>query len=160
MSKDNEMLITKLERGRAEIAYNYAQEGRKILSKIKINGEFYEDGKYKSYVKKLPSMILSNGLGQTLAFIIAKRKKEKEKNKPGMEQNPKNAYDLLYKQLTEYLKSNSTARIRMPHNENELIEWVIKLPSPEYRYITEEILALLNWLKKFAEGMIEEGVEE
>ncbi|MCX7914500.1 MAG: type III-B CRISPR module-associated protein Cmr5, partial [Thermodesulfovibrionales bacterium] len=71
-----------------------------------------------------------------------------------------NAYDLIYKQFTDYLKSNSTARIKMPQNQNELVEWVISLNSYEYRYVAEELLALLNWLRKFAEGMIEAEEEE
>lgn len=99
---------------------------------------------YRSYTRKITHMILSNGLGQTLAFIYSKKDKG-------------NAYDLIYKQLTDYLKSNSTARINMPETETELVEWVISLPSSEYRYVTEEILAFLKWLKRFAEGMIESG---
>lgn len=102
---------------------------------------------YRSYTRKIPQMILSNGLGQTLAYIYSKKEKG-------------NAYDLIYKQLTDYLKSESTSRKRMPEKEPELVEWVIKLPSAEYRYVTEEILAFLKWLKRFAEGMIEgEGGE-
>ena len=151
-----ETIITKLEKGRAEFAYNCALEGKKILTKSQIDEEWYEDNNYKSYVKRLPSMILTNGLGQTLAFIVSKRKKEKDNKKPGTEQNPKNAYDLIYRQLTNYLKSNSSVRINMPQDKNELVEWVISLDSDKYRYVTEEVLAFLNWLKKFAEGMIEE----
>lgn len=98
---------------------------------------------YKSYVRKIPQMILSNGLGQTLAFIKAKTERG-------------NAYDLIYTQLTEYMKSNTTARITMPLNENDLVQWVISSNSSDYRYITQELLAFLNWLKRFAEGMIEE----
>jgi len=159
--KEKETLITKLEKGRADFAYKCALQGKTILTKTQIDNEWYEDNKYKSYVKKLPSMIISNGLGQTLAFVFSKRKKEKDNKKPGTEQNPKNAYDLIYKQLTDYLKSNSTARINMPQDEDELIKWVISLSSVEYRYVTEEILAFLKWLKRFAEGMIEgEGGEE
>lgn len=102
---------------------------------------------YRSYTRRITHMILSNGLGQTLAFIYSKKDKG-------------NAYDLIYKQLTDYLKSNSTARINMPQEENELIEWVISLSSTEYRYVTEEILAFLKWLKRFAEGMIESEGDE
>ncbi|MCX7845569.1 MAG: type III-B CRISPR module-associated protein Cmr5 [Dictyoglomaceae bacterium] len=156
---EKETIITKLEKGRAEFAYRCALEGKKILTITQINSEYYEDDKYKSYVKKLPSMILSNGLGQTLAYIYSKRKKEKDNKKPGSKENPKNAYDLIYKQLTDYLKSDSTARIKIPTDKNELIEWVISLDSYNYRYVTEELLAFLNWLKKFAEGMIEEEEE-
>ncbi|GAB5047028.1 type III-B CRISPR module-associated protein Cmr5 [Thermodesulfovibrio sp. TK110] len=101
---------------------------------------------YSSYTKKLPTMILSNGLGQTLAFV-------KSKAKDG------NAYELLYAQMSEYMKSNSVIRIQMPPDKNELIEWVISCNSKEYRWITQELLAFLNWLKRFTEGMIEEEGE-
>ncbi len=151
---DREGLITALERGRAEFAYECALMGKEIINRTQIDGEWYEDDKYKSYVKKIPSMILSNGLGQTLAFIYAKRAKIRRNQEPGSNNNPKNAYDLIYKQITDYLRSDSVARIRMP-NDNELIRWVISLDSYSYRYVTEEILAFLNWLKRFAEGMIE-----
>jgi len=157
---EKETIINKLEKGRAEFAYRCAEEGKKIISKTQIDGEWYEDDKYKSYVKRIPSMILSNGLGQTLAFVVSKKKKAKREEgrliSPGNEKNPKNAYDLIYKQLTEYMKSEHTARIKMPQDKNELIEWVISCDSSNYRYITQEILAFLNWVKRFAEGLIEE----
>jgi len=150
-----ESIITKLEGGRAEFAYKCAKQGKEIIKKTEIEGKYYEDNKYKSYVKKLPSMILTSGLGQTLAFIVSKKQKEKNKQPPGTEENPKNAYDLIYQQLTEYLKSETSARISMPKDKTDLVEWVISLNSQEYRYVTEEVLAFLNWLQKFAEGMIE-----
>ncbi|MEO0297504.1 MAG: type III-B CRISPR module-associated protein Cmr5 [candidate division WOR-3 bacterium] len=204
---ENETLITKLERGRAEFAYEcvdgliklkfedkkfaFASKSIKMFKQNVIDSmkKKIEDGKitkekieeilnnpenyalkekeltskeekeilkqyksllkdYRSHTRKIPQMILSNGLGQTLAFVYAKKEEG-------------NAYDLIYKQLTDYLKSDSTARIRMPENQNELVEWVISLDSYHYRYVTEEVLAFLNWLKKFAEGMIVgEGGEE
>lgn len=156
---ERETLITKLERGRAEFAYDCATEGKEIIAGTEIAGEYYKDDKYKSYVKKIPSMILSNGLGQTLAFIAAKRKKEKrDKDKvirPGDKNNPKNAYDLIYKQISDYIRNDVTARIEIPPDNSELVKWVISLDSYNYRYVTEEILAFLNWLKRFAEGIIE-----
>jgi CRISPR-associated protein Cmr5 len=158
MSK--ETIISKLEKGRAEFAYKCAENGKNILKKYEIDGEWYEDDKYKSYIKKLQSMILSNGLGQTLAFVISKKQKPKKKGgktlNPGHERNPKNAYDLIYKQLTEYMKIPYTARIQMPQDHFDLVKWVISCDSSTYRYITQEILAFLNWLKRFAEGLIEE----
>jgi len=76
-------------------------------------------------------MILSNGLGQTLAFIKAKSEKG-------------NAYDLIYKQLTEYMKSPYTTRMKMPNDKKDLIDWVISCDSTDYRYITQEILAFFK----------------
>ena len=101
---------------------------------------------YRSYIKNIPTMILSNGLGQTLAFIKSKSEKG-------------NAYELIYEQLTEYMRSPYTTRMQMPEDKKELIDWVISCDSEKYRYITQEILAFLNWLRRFAEGLIEEEEE-
>jgi len=127
--------------------YLQKEEYSKLSDEEKKVINFYNNllKNYRSYVKKIPTMILSNGLGQTLAFIKAKSEKG-------------NAYDLIYQQLTEYMKSDHTARIKMPQEKNDLVEWVISCNSSTYRYITQEILAFLNWLKRFAEGLIE--VEE
>jgi len=138
---EKETIITKLEKGRAEFAYKCVEKAIEIF---KDNSKKQKE--YKSYTRKIPSMILSNGLGQTLAFIKAKSEKG-------------NAYDLIYQQLTEYMKSEHTARIKMPQEKNDLIELVISCNSSTYRYITKEILAFLNWLKRFAEGLIEVEVE-
>jgi CRISPR-associated protein Cmr5 len=120
---------------------NLTDEEKKVIN-------FYKNllKNYRSYVKKIPTMILSNGLGQTLAFIKSKSEKG-------------NAYELIYEQLTEYMRSPYTTRMQMPEDKKELIDWVISCDSEKYRYITQEILAFLNWLKRFAEGLIEEEEE-
>jgi CRISPR-associated protein Cmr5 len=137
---EKETIISKLEKGRAEFAYKCVEKAIEIF---KDNSKKQKE--YKSYTRKIPTMILSNGLGQTLAFVKAKSEKG-------------NAYDLIYSQLTEYMKSAHTVRIQMPKEKNDFVEWVISCDSSKYRYITQEILAFLNWLRRFAEGLIE--VEE
>lgn len=136
---EKETLIHKLEKGRAEFAYRCVKQALEQLDEKKKK-------EYRSYTREVPQMILSNGLGQTLAFIKAKSEKG-------------NAYALIYKQITDYLKSDTASRIQMPPEKTELIEWVISCDSVTYRYITQEVLAFLNWLKRFAEGMIEEEGE-
>jgi CRISPR-associated protein Cmr5 len=134
---EKETIINKLEKGRAEFAYRCVE---KAIEVFKDNSKKQKE--YKSNTRKISTMILSNGLGQTLAFIKAKSEKG-------------NAYDLIYSQLTEYMKSDHTVRIQMPKEKNDFVEWVISCDSSKYRYITKEILAFLNWLKRFAEGLIE-----
>lgn len=128
----SETLISKLEKGRAEFAYKCAKYGVEQYAKD-----------YPSYVKRVPQMILSNGLGQTLSFIFSKGK------------NKKNAYDLIYCQIQDYMKSPNQTRIQMPQEKSDLLEWVISCNSNDYRYITEEVLAFFSWLKRFAEGLSE-----
>jgi len=129
-------IIQKIEKGRAEFAYKCVKDA---IGKL--------DGKkkreYRSYIKKIPSMILSNGAGQTLAFIKSKSKKG-------------NAYEFLYEQIQKYFKNKEIPRITMPVGKNDMLDWIVSCDSKtEYRYITTELLALFSWLKRFAEGMIE-----
>lgn len=117
--------IKDLARNRSQFAYKKVEEARKQ--------SFKKD--YKNYVKKIPMMVLTNGLGATFAFVYSKKKDG-------------NAYDLIYTQTKEWLK--------VPEKD-ELVQWIIDQESPEYRATTNEILALFQWLKRFADGMIEGG---
>ncbi|MEO0249209.1 MAG: type III-B CRISPR module-associated protein Cmr5 [candidate division WOR-3 bacterium] len=90
--------------------------------------------KYASLAKSAPVMILTNGLGQTLAFFISKA-------------NGRNEYSVLLDHLTQWLYANvpwTTPRA------GTLIEQVMGEASPGYRLATEEALAFLSWVKRFA----------
>ncbi|GIX42797.1 MAG: type III-B CRISPR module-associated protein Cmr5 [Leptospiraceae bacterium] len=128
--------IQKIEKGRAEKAYQFIQDATQKLSE--------KDQKlYKSYIKKIPSMILNNGLGQTIAFIYSKRKNTE-----------KNPYDIIYEQFNKYLQ-----KYKLKDNQ-ELTEFIISIDSKKYRLIQQELLALLNWMRRFAEGMIQGETNE
>ncbi|WP_448374824.1 type III-B CRISPR module-associated protein Cmr5 [Fervidobacterium sp.] len=152
-----ESAIKKFESGRAKFAYDCALEGKAIVSQaFEINGKWYKDKNYKSYVKRIPAMILSNGLGHTLAFILSKRK-----GGQSSQEKPLNAYDLIAKQIFDYLNSDATAvKFSIPKKEDEaeaLVEFVVNCDPQTYRQLTNEILAFFNWLRRFAEGLIEGG---
>ena len=151
---DNATTIRNLEQGRAKFAYECALDGKKIYNKAQIGREWFKDDKYKSYVKNVPMLIKTNGLGSTFAFIKSKRKKEKNKEIPGTEKNPKNAYDLIYNQAKEWLKIDDKKLLDIGEND-DLVEKIISLNSPEYRALTIEVLAFFNWLRRFADGLIE-----
>lgn len=86
---------------------------------------------YAALVKSAPVMILTNGLGQTLAFFISKKKKGE--------------YGLLYKHLDAWLSSTC-----IHQRGGELMERVINQDSQSFRRTTEEALAFLSWVKRFA----------
>jgi CRISPR-associated protein Cmr5 len=108
---------------RARQAYNDIQEALKTLPDK-------AQGKYGPLVKKLPSYILTNGLGQTLAFLLSKGK-----------QDPQKEHTLLYNQISRRISK-----------DGKLIDEVMNKDSVNYRRLTAEALAYLNWLKRFAEG--------
>jgi CRISPR-associated protein Cmr5 len=110
--------------------------------KRKIFNDFMRYRKdYKSYVKKIPMLIKNNGLGATFAFINAKAK----------DNNP---YRLIYCQTSDWLRNCDQICIALSANE-DLAKWIISRDSSEYRAITVEVLAFFNWLKRFADGLIE-----
>jgi len=132
----NETNIKKLENGRAEFAYQCVEEVTKIDSKTSSD--------YKSYVRKVPVLIQTNGLGNTLAYMVSKEKK---------------AYDLIYKHLTDWLSKEACGCSTLPADSN-LLKFIVSRSSIVYRQITTECLALLNWLRRLAEGMIEGDGDE
>ena len=100
-------------------------------------------GKYGSIVRKLPSYILTNGLGQTLAFLKAKGKGE-----------PGNEHEILYQHLEGWLQKQLDIN-------SKFLDWLVNTAtSQQYRLATMEALALLQWLKRFAEAELLKGGEE
>lgn len=131
-----------IERQRAQFAYKCAEEGKSIT----------RSKEYKAYVKKIPMLIKTNGLGATFAFV--KAKSETDQNKAGY------AYSLIYNQTTEWLKQEPKGIISDEVKNNDLVKVLINLNSDEYRSVTNEVLAFFVWLKRFAEGLIEGEANE
>lgn len=97
---------------------------------------------YRSIVMKLPTLILTNGLGQTLAFLKSKGKND--------DSNPEEkVYGDLHGWLT---KPNVVNWGRVTHDE--LIERIMAIDSTKYRFVTMETLSFLNWLKRFADAVL------
>ena len=131
---ESKTTIKGLEQGRAEFAYECAKKGSEIEKKKE----------YKAYVKKIPMFIKTNGLGSTFAFINSK--------------NSKDVYQLIYNQTKEWLNKDDKKLINIKEDD-DLVEKIISLNSPEYRAVTIEVLAFFNWLRRFADGLIEEEAE-
>lgn len=94
---------------------------------------------YRTRAKKLPAMLKTNGLGQTLAFLISKGGVDKT----------------LYDHLSQWLTDETNSPLRWVDSVNqplteELMVRVQKTTSLVYRQATEEALAFMGWLKRFA----------
>lgn len=105
--------------------------------------------KYRSYVSSAPTLILTNGLGQALAFWKSNlENKEREKAES-------RAYRALLGHLSGFIST------RIPDTRNDLVDAVIsRFDSVTYRRATNEVLAYLSWLKRFAEAEIQKDNEE
>jgi len=82
-------------------------------------------------------LVLTNGLGQTLAFLRSK-KKEGQSDEHSV--------------LCGHLSVWTMGQVASDAGNQDLLEWVLNHDSVAYRRATTEALAYLTWLKRFAEA--------
>ncbi|MGI6558007.1 MAG: type III-B CRISPR module-associated protein Cmr5 [Limnochordia bacterium] len=120
-----------LEQQRASFAWKWiasVREGNKDAAKIAM------------HLQRLPAMVLTNGLGQTLAFLL-----QKSDNKASPEYD---VYDVLAKWIVDERKLYEGTR-------DQLMQRLITGDRFLYQQAQEEICALLVWLKKLAAAYLE-----
>ncbi|MFN3533510.1 MAG: type III-B CRISPR module-associated protein Cmr5 [Candidatus Brocadia sp.] len=128
--------LQKVEQKRAAEAWSCIQAVSEDIDNSKFKKE------YRSIVMKLPALILTNGLGQTLAFLKSKGKND--------DSNPEKR---VYEDLQGWLLKTDLINLgRVTHDE--LIERIMAIDSTKYRFVTMESLSFLNWLKRFADAML------
>jgi len=120
-----------LEQERAQQAWACVQE---VTNKPQ---EFKK--KYGSLARKVPMLVLTNGLGQTLAFLKAKGKND-----------PADEHTVLFRHLSSWVLSQVASST--PVSNGDLLQWVLQNDNAAYRRATIESLAFLTWLKRFAEA--------
>ncbi|GAB6078512.1 type III-B CRISPR module-associated protein Cmr5 [Hydrogenobaculum acidophilum] len=86
--------------------------------------------KYALSVKRLPQLIVNNGLIPTLAYY-----KSKEEKKP------------VYDNINEWLKKKN-------YISNDALKELVEADFQKLRAATIEILAISNWLKRIVEAEI------
>jgi len=121
---------------------NTIEQGRALFAYQRINEAVNEGwaSEYKSYLKKLPMYIKTNGLGATFAFIFSKTKKD--------------AYKKIYDDCNKWLKEDPKKIFNI--GNKTLMEYILELNSQEYRSLTTEIISLFKWMARFADGKIKD----
>jgi CRISPR-associated protein Cmr5 len=94
--------------------------------------------KYGSLARRVPMLVLTNGLGQTLAYLRSKGKDES------------NEHNVLFRHLSDWTMSQVAPNER----DQDLLAWVLNNDSAAYRRATAEALTYLTWLKRFAEAVL------
>jgi CRISPR-associated protein Cmr5 len=99
---------------------------------------------YGSLARKVPMLVLTNGLGQTLAFLRSKGKDDQS-----------DEHNVLFRHLSAW----TLGQVASNAGNQTLLDWVVNNDSTAYRRATTEALASLTWLKRFAEAELptEEG---
>ena len=92
---------------------------------------------YAGEAKKLPIRLMTSGLGQALAFILAKAKDRKPKLRQ------------LHKDLTDWTLTHRKLPGKHP---DSLLKSICYGDAVFLRRATDEVLAYLEWLNRFAEA--------
>ncbi|WP_333858981.1 type III-B CRISPR module-associated protein Cmr5 [Clostridium sp.] len=102
---------------------------------------------FKSDLRQLPMYIYTNGLIATLLFILKKSKNGKEQN----------SYGKIQGIIEDYIKNSNINSLDFHEKDlNKFVDSLFSRDSKQYRRITLDIISLLDWLIKFADGMIED----
>jgi CRISPR-associated protein, Cmr5 family len=121
----------------AQLAYECVKEVKDEAKKMDKKGKDFAS-RYLAYARKLPSMIIYNGLLTTIAFAKTKAKKEY-------------AWGKLLEHLEKFLRKEG-----IKQDNKDLIEFLSEREVQEYRFITKRVLDFSLWLKRIAEGEIED----
>jgi len=94
----------------------------------------------KSFSAGAPSMILQNGFGQTLAFWAAKGKEE---------------HNALMQLVMEWFNENNSKF--HSDSKKEFLQKISESSQNEYFNAQQEVLHLLEWVKRYANAFIEDN---
>jgi CRISPR-associated protein Cmr5 len=120
----------------------------KRISEIK--GKSFEKDA-SSLISKLGTLILTNGLGNTLAFLFAKGKDHHLE------------VIMIISNWLFRQEGQKEPRFKRDNVKDEIEEVMGKLvlnaTVEHYMYYTEETLRLVNWLRRFSDAILESGGE-
>jgi len=119
------MPISEFAQERARQAFLDAKDAREAL-----NGE--DAKKYAAYVKKLPAYITTNGLAASIAFA---------------QQKGGNVWNIIIRGLYKRLKQYGICETL---EYGGFMAWLLEQNSDDYRRATSEVMAYLEWLRRFA----------
>lgn len=129
-SQEQESTRLDLGRRRAKRAWDWVVEA-------KSQGE-----KYVKLTQKLPSILQVSGLGQTFAYLYSKGY---ERGRPSGKPE-----GLLLRQLSDYVRETE----KQATTGGDPMEELLNLSAAQYRSASREIMAVAEWLKRFADGKL------
>ena len=98
------------------------------------------------FIVGMPNMILSNGLGQSLAFLKAKSSKKE--------------IEFVFGILKSYLQKEFSSSFADIKDDFDFLSRINSISQSEYIKMQEEVLRMLEWLKRYARAFEEVKVSE
>lgn len=170
MSEERKTMLLNKDVERGNYAWKCVDEVESLEGKedFKIKKE-----DYRSYAKKFPIMVLTNGFSHAMAFAfskgfeIKKENKDSERDKKEKREVDKDnikvkTWGLLFFHIVKWL--NPEVRNINPVEAKEIYEHCMKFMNhmldkgaDNSRFYEEEALSILNWIRRIADGRIGGG---
>lgn len=103
--------------------------------------DVHQAEKFDKLVLSLPAMILQNGLGQTLAFLLSKGTDDKGKTKPN------DRHVVAFKIMINWLNKRG---ILKSADALAAVKELSGLDQQQYLFAQEESMKVLEWVKRYA----------
>lgn len=100
--------------------------------------------RYSTLVRRLPSMLQTSGLGQTMAFLFSQSKFGSKDQ--GLGDQAKGSR-LLYQHLADRIEPKQT-------DAQRAMARIVNMSPDEYRQMGRELQSVAEWLKRFGEGRL------
>lgn len=105
---------------------------------------------YKTLVRKMNVLIQKNGMIGTLVFLLSKSIKNKH-HKEVLKNIKRWCEEDIKLDFLEEKGLKDTSKME----DSQFIENITGLTSREYLFLTQEMMNLFGWIKRFSDGMIE-----
>ena len=99
------------------------------------------------FIVGMPNMILSNGIGQTMAFLLSKKSNAKQSDKTGK----------TFTILKEWLEQEMSRQFPKKSSDVEFIKHFNEISQSDYLQAQRECLRLVEWLKRYARAFVEDS---
>lgn len=124
--------MSTLDQQRAQFAWDAVNAARRALPKF---------DEYKNLAKGAPALVMGNGLMAALAFYQSR----------GKDHAARLLNDISAHLVTRF--TNEPAFKPLPTDFKSLMERLQKVDSSFYMAATDEVLAMLKWLRQFADAL-------
>lgn len=134
------------------------QRSEFALKQVKEVFQIPVDEKVANFVVGVPTMILTNGLGQTLAFLLSKYKEPEAKDSEKKKKDKlkyRDAFDIIQRWINRQENTGLTEP-----NRFQFLQQLSALDQKTYLRAQQEALALLQWLKRYARAFQEDTKPE
>lgn len=121
-----------LEQQRSEFALN-------LLQGTKAN-QLLEESDFTGFMNGIPTMILQNGFGQALAFLLSRISRK----------NGLNKYEFAFNGIKDWLQTRNL--LDKKSDNASIMENISKMTQSQYLEAQEESMKLLQWLKRYVKA--------